>query len=160
MNISPPKTEIFSDKNSDIFRISTQNIDCRYLLEPPGQCGSNEYLKTMFWAEIKKKNNVYPCKPQFYYTKVGFKGVKITVDSRYLEFQGTHWNTSRYQYFDISELREWGKQQIDQPHLTNEYLIWLLKLEIYIYIYMWERGEIAHEEQFLLFSTLFCYLLS
>ena len=23
------------------------------------------------------KNNVYPCKPQFYYKKVGFKGVKI-----------------------------------------------------------------------------------
>ena len=21
-----------------------------------------------------KKNNIYPCKPQFYYTKVGFKG--------------------------------------------------------------------------------------
>ena len=24
-----------------------------------------------------KKNNVYPCKPQFYYIKVGFNGVKI-----------------------------------------------------------------------------------
>ena len=24
-----------------------------------------------------KKNNVYPCNPQFYYIKVGFKGVKI-----------------------------------------------------------------------------------
>ena len=24
-----------------------------------------------------KKNNVYPCKPQFYYIKVGFKRVKI-----------------------------------------------------------------------------------
>ena len=24
-----------------------------------------------------KKNNVYPCKPQFYYIKVGFKVVKI-----------------------------------------------------------------------------------
>ena len=24
-----------------------------------------------------KKNNAYPCKPQFYYIKVGFKGVKI-----------------------------------------------------------------------------------
>ena len=24
-----------------------------------------------------KKNNDYPCKPQFYYIKVGFKGVKI-----------------------------------------------------------------------------------
>ena len=25
---------------------------------------------------INKKNNVYPCKPQFYQIKVGFKGVK------------------------------------------------------------------------------------
>ena len=24
-----------------------------------------------------KKNNVYPCKPQFYNVKVGFKGVKL-----------------------------------------------------------------------------------
>ena len=24
-----------------------------------------------------KKNNVYPCKPQFYYIKVGFKEIKI-----------------------------------------------------------------------------------
>ena len=23
------------------------------------------------------KNNVHPCKPQFYYIKVGFKGIKI-----------------------------------------------------------------------------------
>ena len=28
-----------------------------------------------FWAEIRK--NVYPFKPQFYYIKVGFNGVKI-----------------------------------------------------------------------------------
>ena len=37
----------FSDKNSDIFHISAQNIDCGYSFEP------------------------------FYYIKVGFKGVKI-----------------------------------------------------------------------------------
>ena len=24
-----------------------------------------------------KKNNAFPCKPQFYYIKVGFKGVKL-----------------------------------------------------------------------------------
>ena len=28
-----------------------------------------------------------------------------TVDSRYLELQGTLWNSSRYPYFDISDLR-------------------------------------------------------
>ena len=30
----------------------------------------------MFFSKIRK-NNVYPCKPQFYYIKVGFKGVYI-----------------------------------------------------------------------------------
>ena len=35
---------------------------------------------------------------------------RITVDSRYLEFQRSPLNTSRYPYLDISELREWGKQ--------------------------------------------------
>ena len=63
--------------NSDIFHISTQNINCVYSLEPPRRGGSNEYPQSMFWAKIRKKNNVYPCKPQFYYIKVGFKRVKI-----------------------------------------------------------------------------------
>ena len=70
------KTENFQVKNSDIFHISAQNIDCGYLLEPPRRGGSNEYPQSMFLSRIKK-NNVYPCKPQFYYIKVGFKGVKI-----------------------------------------------------------------------------------
>ena len=30
-----------------------------------------------FSKKKKKKNNVYPCKPQFYCIKVGFKGIKI-----------------------------------------------------------------------------------
>ena len=41
-------------KNSDIFHISAQNIDYRYLLEPPQWGGSNEYPQSMFWAEIRK----------------------------------------------------------------------------------------------------------
>ena len=65
-----------SDKNSYIFHISAQNIDCGYSLEPSGRGGSNEYPQCMFLSR-NKKNNVYPCKPQFYYIKVGFKGVKI-----------------------------------------------------------------------------------
>ena len=32
-----------------------------------------------------------------------------TIDSRYLEFQGTFWNTSRYPYLVISDLQNWGK---------------------------------------------------
>ena len=66
----------FSDKNSDIFRISVQNIDCGYSLEPPHRGGFNEYPQSMFLSR-NKKNHVYPCKPQFYFIKVGFKGVKI-----------------------------------------------------------------------------------
>ena len=66
----------FSDKKSDIFHISAQNIDCGYSLEPPRRGGSNEYPQSLFLSRYKK-NNVYPCKPQFYYIKVGFKGSKL-----------------------------------------------------------------------------------
>ena len=38
--------------------------------------GTREYPQSMFLSR-NKKNNVYPCKPQFYCIKVGFKGVKI-----------------------------------------------------------------------------------
>ena len=41
-----------------------------------GTSGSNEYPQSMFFSR-NKKNNVYPCKPQFYYIKVRFKGFKI-----------------------------------------------------------------------------------
>ena len=67
---------IFRIKNSDISHITAQNIDCGYSLEPPRRGGSNEYPHSMFLSR-NKKNNVYPCKPQFYYIKVGFKGVKL-----------------------------------------------------------------------------------
>ena len=63
-------------KNSDIFHISAQNIDCVYSLEPPRGGGSNEYPQSMFLSN-HKKNNVYPCELQVYCIKVGFKGVKI-----------------------------------------------------------------------------------
>ena len=67
---------IFHIKYSDIFHISAQNIDCGYSLELPRRGGSNEYPQSMFLSR-NKKNNVYPCKPQFYLIKVGFKGVSI-----------------------------------------------------------------------------------
>ena len=66
----------FSDKKTHIFHFSAQNIGCGYSLEPPQRGGSNEYPHSMFLSR-NKKNNVYPCKPQFYYIKVGFKEVKI-----------------------------------------------------------------------------------
>ena len=76
LKILQPKTETFQIKTFDIFLISAQNIDCWYSIEPPQRGGSNEYPQSMFLSR-NKKNNVYPCKPQFYYIKVGFKGVKI-----------------------------------------------------------------------------------
>ena len=60
-----------------------QNIDCGYSLEPPRRGSSNEYPQSMFSRRNKNKNNVYPCKPQFYYIKVGFKGVKTSTDKLY-----------------------------------------------------------------------------
>ena len=64
-------------KYCDIFLIFAQNIDRGYTLESPQRCGSNEYQQSMFKSK-NKKNNVYPCKPQFYYIKVGCKGVFVT----------------------------------------------------------------------------------
>ena len=66
-------------------------------------------------------------------------------------------NTSRYQYLDISDCRIEGK--INQT-ATFHQRIWNLTPEVWgILKILWKRGEIAPEEQFLLFSTIFCYLL-
>ena len=63
-------------KNIRFFFVNAQNIDNGYSLELPQWGSSNEYPQSMFLSKIKK-NNVYPCKPQFYYTKEGFKGINI-----------------------------------------------------------------------------------
>ena len=70
------KNENFQIKKSDVFHISAQNIDRGYSLKPPRRGGCNEYQQSMFLSR-NKENNEYPCKPQFYSIKVGFKGVKI-----------------------------------------------------------------------------------
>ena len=90
-SISPPKTENFQIKILIFFIFLLKSIDCGYSLELPRwgssnkypqsmllrRGGSNEYPQPMLLSR-NKKNNVYPCKPQFYYIKVGFKGVKVT----------------------------------------------------------------------------------
>ena len=53
-NFASKKLEIFQIKNSDSFRISAQNIDCGYSLEPPQRGGSKEYPQSMFYAVIRK----------------------------------------------------------------------------------------------------------
>ena len=72
-NFTTKNWQFFQIKNSDIFHISAQNIDCGYSLEPPRR---GEYPQSMFFSK-NNKNNVYPCNLQLYYIKVGFKGVKI-----------------------------------------------------------------------------------
>ena len=49
-----------SDKNSDIFHISAQNIDCGYSLEPPYRGGSNKYTQSMFFSRKRGSSNKYP----------------------------------------------------------------------------------------------------
>ena len=43
----------FLIKNSDMFHISAQNVDCGYSLEP--RRGSNEYPQSIFLSRNKKK---------------------------------------------------------------------------------------------------------
>ena len=55
-----------------IFLISAKNIDCGYSLEPPHRGGSNEYLQSMFWAEIRKIS-------EFFIWKFSYFGGKILI---------------------------------------------------------------------------------
>ena len=66
----------FSDKKLWYFRISAQNIDCGCSFKPPRRDDYNEYKQSMFLRR-NKKNNKYACKPQFFYIKVEFEGIKI-----------------------------------------------------------------------------------
>ena len=66
----------FQIKISDIFYIAAQNIDCGNSLKPPHRGGSNEFPQSIFLSRNWKKY-VYPCKSQFNFIKVGFKGSKL-----------------------------------------------------------------------------------
>ena len=71
------KTKTFRWKILVVFKFLLKNIDFGYLLELPRRGSSKHYRypQSMFLSR-DKKNNVYPCKPQFYYIRVGLKGVK------------------------------------------------------------------------------------
>ena len=71
LKILQPKTETFQIQNSDILQISAQKRLCVLI-----RGGSSDSPQSMCLSR-NKKNNVYPCKPQFYYIKVEFKGIKI-----------------------------------------------------------------------------------
>ena len=83
-------------KNSGSFHISAQNIDCGYLLEPLGKAVLTN--TTIYDFSRNKKNNAYPCKPQFYYIKVLFKGIKWYRHVFVMKFNplsGIHTNSRR-----------------------------------------------------------------
>ena len=62
------KNDYFQSKNCNTFLIFAQNIDCEAVLTSThNQC---------FGVKIRKI--IYPCKPQFYYIRVGCKGVFVT----------------------------------------------------------------------------------
>ena len=55
----------------NIFLIFAPNIDCGY-----SEAVLTSTHNLWFGSKIRKK--VYPCKPQFYYIKVGCRGVFVT----------------------------------------------------------------------------------
>ena len=64
-------------KNCDVFLLFfAQNIDCGYTLERLNEAVLTSTHNLCFREKIRK--NVYPCKHQFSYIKVGYKGVYIT----------------------------------------------------------------------------------
>ena len=66
-------TEKLITEKLKIFR---QKIQIFFIFLLKTNIVGTQYPQSMFLSR-NKKNNVYPCKPQFYYIKVGFKGVKI-----------------------------------------------------------------------------------
>ena len=78
-------------KNPGGFHISAQTIDCVQSLDPPRRGGSNEDPQSMLLSR-NKKINLYPCKLNFYYIQVGFKGVKI-ISAYFSDEVGSHPDT-------------------------------------------------------------------
>ena len=89
----------------------------------------------MFLSRNKNKN-VYPCKPQFYYIKVGFKGVKLCrfVFMMYWTKSLWHYQASKYNARDISSQ---GRQTSLSPKVDFIYYINLSKYFLII-------NELAH----------------
>ena len=65
-----------------------------------------------------KKNNVYPCKPQFYYIKVEFKGVKIIL----VCFRDVDFNSS-YTFLPGCDKRPTLKDTLYEVHVGRGHWI-------------------------------------
>ena len=66
----------FSNKNSGIFHISTQNIDCGHSLELPQRGDPNKYTQSIFWVKIRKIMYT-PVNPSFTIEKWSLKGLTL-----------------------------------------------------------------------------------
>ena len=75
-NFTTKKKESFQIKQSDILRISAQNIDCGYSLEPPRRGGSNAYPQSMLLSR-NKKIMYTPVNPIFTIYKWGLRRSKL-----------------------------------------------------------------------------------
>ena len=64
LKILQSKKENFPIKKSDIFHISSLNIDCGFSLEPPRRGGSNVYPQSMFFNKVRKIMHT-PVNPSF-----------------------------------------------------------------------------------------------
>ena len=48
------KIEVFMRKSLIFLNIFAQNIECRYMMEPPCQGSSNDYQRSTFCSKIRK----------------------------------------------------------------------------------------------------------
>ena len=72
----PSKNENLQMKNSDNFPISAQKHRL-WVLVRTASARRFYRVPTIYVLSRNKKNNVFPCKPQFYYIKVGLRGSKL-----------------------------------------------------------------------------------
>ena len=97
-----------------IFLVFAQSIDCRY-----GEAVlSSHYL--CFGSKIRKI--VYYCSPQFYYIKVGYKGVNISRTCFPDVFHNFHMNGCE----DVADSQKYERKrtnQIKAKHLRKFYLL-------------------------------------
>ena len=66
--------ENFIGKILIILIFFAQNVDCGYTLDHLGEAALTSTHNLCFGSKIRK---VYPCKPQFYFINVGYKGYTL-----------------------------------------------------------------------------------
>ena len=76
LKILPPKDENFQIKKIWYFSYFCSKHRLWVLVKTASK-RRFQRIPTINVLSRNKKNNVYPCKPQFYCIKVGFKGIKI-----------------------------------------------------------------------------------